>query len=186
MRSRLRETADIIQVQLEEVNMSRKHLTLILRLALVVPMLLAFVVVPVAANSEGGSPTTTTLTSSDIHASGVSNHLRLKKTADRDIVPAGWVIHYTIRVTNDTGIAASVTVTDVLPGGVKLVSAGENGTAINGRVYWKLSVPAGATRFLHVSVRPYTTMRGTIVNKAIATWGDFTVSATKRVTVVAP
>jgi len=89
-------------------------------------------------------------------------------------------------VTNDTDTAAKVQVMDLLPRNVKLVSVDGGGVAINGRVGWKLSVPAGATRLLHVSVRPYTTLRGTIINRVTAEWGDFSVSAGKFVTIVAP
>lgn len=116
----------------------------------------------------------------------VDGHLHLRKTADRDIVPAGWIIHYTIRVTNDTATGANVEVMDILPANANLVSFDGGGRARAGRVYWRLSLPAGASCDLHVSVGTVTTVRGAVVNRAKATWGPFSVSTSNLVTVIAP
>jgi len=115
--------------------------------------------------------------------------LKLKKTVDQAIVPAGWIIRYTIKVTNDSPVVASlITVTDTLPAGVTFVTADPAGYTRSGRrVVWKLkNVPAGATRTMRVSIRTYTTFRGVIDNMATAVCEGFSVSVRRLVRVVAP
>ena len=75
-------------------------------------------------------------------------------TADGQLVSVGEQITYTINWVNNayitgtdgqkTAVAATVTVTDVLPAGLEFVSASEGGTNSDGTVTWSIKADAGA------------------------------------------
>jgi len=114
--------------------------------------------------------------------------LRLRKVADRDTVTAGWIISYTIRVSNDSASALSqIIVTDTLPANTVFVSATTGYVRSGSRLTWRLNnVPAGATRTLGVQIRTYSTTRGILANTASASAGGVSVSVQELVGVVAP
>ena len=72
--------------------------------------------------------------------------LRLQMSVDRDPAPAGWIVRYTIKVTNrSAGSVPLITVKDTIPYNVMYVSADPTGYTRSGRnIVWKLkNVPAG-------------------------------------------
>ncbi len=105
-----------------------------------------------------------------------------------DPIRAGWIIRYTIRVTNTSASALPlITVTDTLPANTRFVTADGGGVRNGNRVIWRLrNVPAGGVRELHVSVATFSTYRGYLTNQARAEANGVSVTKTEFTKVVGP
>jgi large repetitive protein len=132
----------------------------------------------ITTSTANASTHTTATTHTTINSSAAQANLSISKTASPSPATVGQDLTYTITVTNAAGAAnaAGVTVTDVLPSGVNVVSVSDNlgntltsnGTTIintNGTITDTLgNVAAGAADTLTVVVTPSQT--GTLTNTA--------------------
>ncbi|MBB4664830.1 putative repeat protein (TIGR01451 family) [Conexibacter arvalis] len=113
--------------------------------------------------------------------------LRLRKSADRQVVRAGGQLRYTLRVTNASGFALrGVRVCDRLPSGIALVRSAPRATLRRGAHCWTIQrLGAGATKRITFAARVLRGAAGRKVNTATATAPGAAIVRAKRAVTVA-
>ncbi|HEY3613743.1 MAG TPA: SdrD B-like domain-containing protein [Gaiellales bacterium] len=117
--------------------------------------------------------TSTTPTGGSTPSSPPKPRITLKKTSNPKSVRAGNAIHYTLRVTNVSKVAAhDVKVCDTLPDGVTVTGTG-GGKLADGVVCWMVgTLGKGSHKSVYLVVKVDLTQRDRIKNTAVATSSD--------------
>lgn len=108
----------------------------------------------------------------------------LGKDIDKTIVAAGDELTYHIKVTNPAPLTKTFTVEDVIPAGLEIVSASDNGLIVGQTVTWNTSFAANATKTYDVTVKVSDDAQDkTVKNSAVARCKDTNMASVESNTV---